>query len=151
MFQPLIELMNNKLGVSEFNIKVSGSPELMTLVITPSLSAPPADRNRAGYKESQQVYRALLTTPLVVRAPLADVDTRLAELVESYVRDLGQVMGDKNVSSMLAMAAEAAVTAVENTGKRSQSTATRSLSDEVQEESESGGNYDADVLASLGL
>lgn len=101
MFQPLIELLGSKLGVREFCLQVSGNEAMTTIIVSPSLSAPAAAITATGYDERKEAYRALLTAPLIVRAPLADVDTRLAELIESYVQNLTPALCDSNVSSLL--------------------------------------------------
>jgi hypothetical protein len=104
MFQPLIELLGSKLGVREFCLQVSGDAAMTTIIVSPSLSAPAAAITATGYDERKEAYRALLTAPLIVRAPLADVDTRLAELIESYVQNLTPALCDSNVSSLLSQA-----------------------------------------------
>jgi hypothetical protein len=176
MFQPLIDLLGRKLGVREFCLQVSGDEAMTTIIITPSLSAPAAAITATGYDERKEVYRALLTSPLIVRAPLADVDTRLAELIESYVQTLTPALSDSNVSSLLSQAmsqakdthgqniskpkpnkkAQAATVSVSEAGSDPDSLDDEENGDDSDKNAKGSPapqatGYDSDLLASLGL
>ncbi len=173
MFQPLIELLGSKLGVREFCLQVSGNEAMTTIIVSPSLSAPAAAITATGYDERKEAYRALLTAPLIVRAPLADVDTRLAELIESYVQNLTPALCDSNVSSLLSQAVSQAKDAHGQSGPKAKSKSksqaapvgdnegegddgvVEAESVHSEEKSVKQGSpsteYDNDLLASLGL
>lgn len=173
MFQPLIELLGSKLGVREFCLQVSGNEAMTTIIVSPSLSAPAAAITATGYDERKEAYRALLTAPLIVRAPLADVDTRLAELIESYVQNLTPALSDSNVSSLLSQAVSQAKDAHGQSGTKAKSKSksqaapvgdnegegddgvVEAESVHSEEKSVKQGSpsteYDNDLLASLGL
>lgn len=173
MFQPLIELLGSKLGVREFCLQVSGNEAMTTIIVSPSLSAPAAAITATGYDERKEAYRALLTSPLIVRAPLADVDTRLAELIESYVQNLTPALSDSNVSSLLSQAVSQAKDAHGQSGTKAKSKSksqaapvgdnegegddgvVEAESVHSEEKSVKQGSpsteYDDDLLASLGL
>lgn len=101
MFQPLIECLSDRFGVTQFNLQVSGNADMMTIIIAPSLSAPAPRIDSNGYNPSGQTYRASLTTPVVVRAPLSEVDTRLAEILATYTGKLSTTLGHESVSTQL--------------------------------------------------
>ncbi len=173
MFQPLIELLGSKLGVREFCLQVSGDEVMTTIIVSPSLSAPAAAITATGYDERKEAYRALLTSPLIVRAPLADVDTRLAELIESYVQNLTPALSDSNVSSLLSQAVSQAKDTHGQSGSKAKSKSksqaapvgdnegegddgvVEAESVHSEEKSVKQGSpsteYDNDLLASLGL
>lgn len=173
MFQPLIELLGSKLGVREFCLQVSGDEAMTTIIVSPSLSAPAAAITATGYDERKEAYRALLTAPLIVRAPLADVDTRLAELIESYVQNLTPALSDSNVSSLLSQAVSQAKDTHGQSGSKAKSKSksqaapvgdnegegddgvVEAESVHSEEKSVKQGSpsteYDNDLLASLGL
>ena len=173
MFQPLIELLGSKLGVREFCLQVSGDAAMTTIIVSPSLSAPAAAITATGYDERKEAYRALLTSPLIVRAPLADVDTRLAELIESYVQNLTPALSDSNVSSLLSQAVSQAKDTHGQSGSKAKSKSksqaapvgdnegegddgvVEAESVHSEEKSVKQGSpsteYDNDLLASLGL
>lgn len=173
MFQPLIELLGSKLGVREFCLQVSGNEAMTTIIVSPSLSAPAAAITATGYDERKEAYRALLTAPLIVRAPLADVDTRLAELIESYVQNLTPALSDSNVSSLLSQAVSQAKDTHGQSGSKAKSKSksqaapvgdnegegddgvVEAESVHSEEKSVKQGSpsteYDNDLLASLGL
>lgn len=173
MFQPLIELLGSKLGVREFCLQVSGNEAMTTIIVSPSLSAPAAAITATGYDERKEAYRALLTSPLIVRAPLADVDTRLAELIESYVQNLTPALSDSNVSSLLSQAVSQAKDTHGQSGSKAKSKSksqaapvgdnegegddgvVEAESVHSEEKSVKQGSpsteYDNDLLASLGL
>lgn len=173
MFQPLIELLGSKLGVREFCLQVSGNEAMTTIIVSPSLSAPAAAITATGYDERKEAYRALLTAPLIVRAPLADVDTRLAELIESYVQNLTPALCDSNVSSLLSQAVSQAKDTHGQSGSKAKSKSksqaapvgdnegegddgvVEAESVHSEEKSVKQGSpsteYDNDLLASLGL
>lgn len=173
MFQPLIELLGSKLGVREFCLQVSGDEAMTTIIVSPSLSAPAAAITATGYDERKEAYRALLTAPLIVRAPLADVDTRLAELIESYVQNLTPALCDSNVSSLLSQAVSQAKDTHGQSGSKAKSKSksqaapvgdnegegddgvVEAESVHSEEKSVKQGSpsteYDNDLLASLGL
>lgn len=173
MFQPLIELLGSKLGVREFCLQVSGDEAMTTIIVSPSLSAPAAAITATGYDERKEAYRALLTSPLIVRAPLADVDTRLAELIESYVQNLTPALSDSNVSSLLSQAVSQAKDTHGQSGSKAKSKSksqaapvgdnegegddgvVEAESVHSEEKSVKQGSpsteYDNDLLASLGL
>ncbi|ASI21423.1 hypothetical protein CE456_00840 (plasmid) [Aeromonas salmonicida] len=114
MFQPLIECLSTRLGVSQFNLQVSGSAELTRVIIIPVLSAPAANVTGAGYQTGNQAYRAALTTPVVVSAPLSDIDTRLAEILDEYARNLSNTLRQPSITEQLQKAvSQAAVKDVE--------------------------------------
>ena len=173
MFQPLIELLGSKLGVREFCLQVSGNEAMTTIIVSPSSSAPAAAITATGYDERKEAYRALLTAPLIVRAPLADVDTRLAELIESYVQNLTPALCDSNVSSLLSQAVSQAKDTHGQSGSKAKSKSksqaapvgdnegegddgvVEAESVHSEEKSVKQGSpsteYDNDLLASLGL
>ena len=173
MFQPLIELLGSKLGVREFCLQVSGNEAMTTIIVSPSSSAPAAAITATGYDERKEAYRALLTSPLIVRAPLADVDTRLAELIESYVQNLTPALSDSNVSSLLSQAVSQAKDTHGQSGSKAKSKSksqaapvgdnegegddgvVEAESVHSEEKSVKQGSpsteYDNDLLASLGL
>lgn len=173
MFQPLIELLGSKLGVREFCLQVSGNEAMTTIIVSPSSSAPAAAITATGYDERKEAYRALLTSPLIVRAPLADVDTRLAELIESYVQNLTPALCDSNVSSLLSQAVSQAKDTHGQSGSKAKSKSksqaapvgdnegegddgvVEAESVHSEEKSVKQGSpsteYDNDLLASLGL
>lgn len=175
MFQPLIELLGSKLGVREFCLQVSGDEAMTTIIVSPSSSAPAAAITATGYDERKEAYRALLTSPLIVRAPLADVDTRLAELIESYVQNLTPALCDSNVSSLLSQAVSQAKDAHGQSGPKAKSKSKSQAAPVGDNEGEGEGDdgvveaesvhseeksvkqgspsteYDNDLLASLGL
>ncbi len=173
MFQPLIELLGSKLGVREFCLQVSGDEAMTTIIVSPSSSAPAAAITATGYDERKEAYRALLTAPLIVRAPLADVDTRLAELIESYVQNLTPALSDSNVSSLLSQAVSQAKDTHGQSGSKAKSKSksqaapvgdnegegddgvVEAESVHSEEKSVKQGSpsteYDNDLLASLGL
>lgn len=173
MFQPLIELLGSKLGVREFCLQVSGNEAMTTIIVSPSLSAPAAAITATGYDERKEAYRALLTAPLIVRAPLADVDTRLAELIESYVQNLTPALCDSNVSSLLSQAVSQAKDTHGQSGTKAKSKPQAApVGDNDREDEGDDGvveaesvhseeksvkqgspstEYDNDLLASLGL
>jgi hypothetical protein len=173
MFQPLIELLGSKLGVREFCLQVSGDEAMTTIIVSPSSSAPAAAITATGYDERKEAYRALLTSPLIVRAPLADVDTRLAELIESYVQNLTPALSDSNVSSLLSQAVSQAKDTHGQSGSKAKSKSksqaapvgdnegegddgvVEAESVHSEEKSVKQGSpsteYDNDLLASLGL
>lgn len=173
MFQPLIELLGSKLGVREFCLQVSGDEAMTTIIVSPSSSAPAAAITATGYDERKEAYRALLTSPLIVRAPLADVDTRLAELIESYVQNLTPALCDSNVSSLLSQAVSQAKDTHGQSGSKAKSKSksqaapvgdnegegddgvVEAESVHSEEKSVKQGSpsteYDNDLLASLGL
>lgn len=173
MFQPLIELLGSKLGVREFCLQVSGDEAMTTIIVSPSSSAPAAAITATGYDERKEAYRALLTAPLIVRAPLADVDTRLAELIESYVQNLTPALCDSNVSSLLSQAVSQAKDTHGQSGSKAKSKSksqaapvgdnegegddgvVEAESVHSEEKSVKQGSpsteYDNDLLASLGL
>ena len=173
MFQPLIELLGSKLGVREFCLQVSGNEAMTTIIVSPSLGAPAAAITATGYDERKEAYRALLSAPLIVRAPLADVDTRLAELIESYVQNLTPALSDSNVSSLLSQAVSQAKGTHGQSGSKAKSKSksqaapvgdnegegddgvVEAESVHSEEKSVKQGSpsteYDNDLLASLGL
>ncbi len=173
MFQPLLELLGSKLGVREFCLQVSGDEAMTTIIVSPSSSAPAAAITATGYDERKEAYRALLTSPLIVRAPLADVDTRLAELIESYVQNLTPALSDSNVSSLLSQAVSQAKDTHGQSGSKAKSKSksqaapvgdnegegddgvVEAESVHSEEKSVKQGSpsteYDNDLLASLGL
>ena len=175
MFQPLIELLGSKLGVREFCLQVQGDEAMTSFIVCPSLSPPSAAITATGYDERKEAYRALLTSPLIVRAPLADVDTRLAELIESYVQNLTPALCDSNVSSLLSQAVSQAKDAHGQSGPKAKSKSKSQAAPVGDNEGEGEGDdgvveaesvhseeksvkqgspsteYDNDLLASLGL
>lgn len=175
MFQPFLEVLRNRLGVQNFTMQVSSNGELTQIIINPSLSAPAALPDSKGYSEKSQAYRAALTSPIVINAPLDEIDTQLASIVENYCNTLSGVLADSNISSLLKSATDLAAKAVEKdtkkvTQKKSTSTPSEtntdlsSNSDDDDEDdgaissegivnnSGAGGiENDNDILASLGL
>ena len=110
---------------------------------------------------------------MIVRAPLADVDTRLAELIESYVQNLTPALSDSNVSSLLSQAVSQAKDTHGQSGSKAKSKSksqaapvgdnegegddgvVEAESVHSEEKSVKQGSpsteYDNDLLASLGL
>lgn len=162
MFQPLIECLS-RFGVTQFNLQVSGSPENTQVIICPVLSA--AVSHSAS---PDQHFRALLTTPVVVVAPIGEIDTKLAEILEQYADELGIALDDNNVSKRLRKAAiEAETLCVASKSKPSKSkpvasnktpssvepqevAAPAAPADPVADDNEPS-MFDDDVLKSLGL
>lgn len=173
MFQPFLEVLRNRLGVQNFNMQVSSVGELTQIIINPSLSAPAALPDSKGYSEKSQVYRAALTSPIVIQAPLDDIDTQLSAIIENYCNTLTGTLGDKNISSLLQSATDLAASAIEKDSKKLQkkksaSAPTDNGTSEDEDENEdhdgvhpsvgavnnsnAGGiENDDDILASLGL
>lgn len=176
MFQPLIEVMSEKLGVKQFNLQVSGDAQQTTVIITPQLSAAPASITQQGYSEANYVYRAMLTSPLIVQAPLGEIDTKLAELIDAYAQTLTGTLQSRPVLHLLNEAQAEAERAVANQKKAKAkkqpakaTTAGEGDDDDDDEEAEVGkveaapaatrspsvttdsSGVDPDILASLGL
>ena len=162
MFQPLIECLSTRLGVSQFNLQVSGSAELTQVIIIPVLSAPAANVAGAGYQEGGQAYRAALTTPVVVSAPLGDIDTRLAEILDEYAQGLSDTLRQPSITEQLQKAvSQAAVKGVEPKKKKGE--ATQPVTDgaipagagagagAVQKKVDAQALFDQDILSSLGI
>lgn len=160
MFQPLIECLSTRLGVSQFNLQVSGSAELTRVIIIPVLSAPAANVAGAGYQEGGQAYRAALTTPVVVSAPLGDIDTRLAEILDEYAQGLSDTLRQPSITEQLQKAvSQAAVKGVEPKTKKGE--ATQPVTDgaipagagagAVQKKVDAQALFDQDILSSLGI
>ena len=162
MFQPLIECLSTRLGVSQFNLQVSGPAELTQVIIIPVLSAPAANVAGAGYQERGQAYRAALTTPVVVSAPLGDIDTRLAEILDEYAQGLSDTLRQPSITEQLQKAvSQAAVKGVERKKKKGE--ATQPVTDgaiptgagagagAVQEKVDAQALFDQDILSSLGI
>ena len=101
MFQPLIEVMAQKLGVKQFNLQVSGDALQTTVIITPQLSAAPASMTHQNYSEANYVYRAGLTSPLIVQAPLGEIDTKLAQMIDAYAQTLTGALQSRPVLQLL--------------------------------------------------
>lgn len=176
MFQPLIEVLSEKLGVKQFNLQVSGDAQQTTVIITPQLSAAPASITQQGYSEANYVYRAMLTSPLIVQAPLGEIDTKLAELIDAYAQTLSSTLQTRPVVHLLNEAQAEAERAVANQKKAKAkkqpakaTTAGDDDDDDLNEEAEVGkveaapaatkspsvttdsSGVDPDILASLGL
>lgn len=165
MFQPLIECLG-RFGVSQFNLQVSGTVQRTQVIISPILSAQPANAS-----DDSKTCRVLLTTPVVVAAPLGEIDTRLAEILEQYATEFASALDDKHVSKQLRKAALAAenvkggdtALAPSKQNKKAQPIKTKLpeveqevVDDAVGERNTTGSNapaamFDEDVLASLGL
>lgn len=176
MFQPLIEVMSEKLGVKQFNLQVSGDAQQTTVIITPQLSAAPASITQQGYSEANYVYRAMLTSPLIVQAPLGEIDTKLAELIDAYAQTLTGTLQSRPVLHLLNEAQAEAERAVANQKKIKAKTpptkathADENNAQDLDEEATTGkveagsaatispsvtadsSGVDPDILASLGL
>ena len=176
MFQPLIEVLSEKLGVKQFNLQVSGDAQQTTVIITPQLSAAPASITQQGYSEANYVYRAMLTSPLIVQAPLGEIDTKLAELIDAYAQTLSSTLQTRPVVHLLNEAQAEAERAVANQKKAKAkkqpvkaTTAGDDDDEDLNEEAEVGkveaaiaatkspsvttdsSGVDPDILASLGL
>ncbi|HDN9374610.1 hypothetical protein E4188_23960 (plasmid) [Aeromonas media] len=165
MFQPLIECLSTRLGVSQFNLQVSGSAELTRVIIIPVLSAPAANVTGAGYQTGNQAYRAALTTPVVVSAPLSDIDTRLAEILDEYARNLSNTLRQPSITEQLQKAVSQA--AVKDVEPKKKGGVTKSVADgespaasgagagagagAAQEQVEPQALFDKDILSSLGI
>lgn len=168
MFQPFLEVLRNRLGVQNFTMQVSSNGELTQIIITPSLSAPAALPDAKGYSEKSQAYRAALTSPIIVRAPLSEIDTQLASIIEKYCTELTAVLSDSKVSALLKSAVDLAKTANQaakkseskqkpDAAKPQNSEADTEHDDEIPDPATAknfgagGIETDDDILASLGL
>lgn len=175
MLQPLITLIGGH--VSSFTLQVSGTPEETTVVLSPVLSAPAGAITSKGYNEDDHRFRALLSAPLVVSAPVGEIDTALAHCIQQYAQQFNSAVTSPAVTSLLdqavASAAETqktkAAQEAKAKGKGSGTSKAATKTDQHQDDSaadeqeaqqspaaeatgqKAGGAYSLDLLASLGL
>lgn len=173
MLQPLITLLSPY--VSSFTLQVSGTNEMTQVILSPVLAAPAASLGDKGYDENDQRFRALLATPLIIRAPIGEIDTELAQAIHAYSQQFDSVVQTPVVVTLL----QQAVNAAERTNKPLKSSSNKPASakansrvddDEGEDEADidtvgtvelSGATqstqadekapYSDDILASLGL
>lgn len=175
MLQPLITLIGGH--VSSFTLQVSGTLEETTVVLSPVLSTPAGVIGSKGYNEGDHRFRAMLSAPLVVSAPVGEIDTALADCIQQYAQQFNSAVTSPAITSLLdqavASAAETQNTQAAKAAKPSSKSAGQSKTttkttqhqddsaDDEQEAQQSpaaeatgqkaGGAYSLDLLASLGL
>lgn len=149
MLQPLITLLSP--FVSGFTLQVSGTEECTQVILTPRLAAPAGDYNKRGYNENDHRFRALLTSPLVIQAPIGEIDTALASAIHEYSQGFEVAVTSPSVTTLLqqaTVAAQSAATKSQTTKKVNKEALVPNEDDDVEADGLDGvaGGQQADAI-----
>lgn len=139
MLQPLITLLSPY--VSSFTLQVSGTNEMTQVILSPVLAAPAASLGDKGYDENDQRFRALLATPLIIRAPIGEIDTELAQAIHAYSQQFDSVVQTPVVVTLL----QQAVNAAERTNKPLKSSSNKPASAKANSRVDDDDEGEADI------